>query len=106
MAEHETITTDESLHCVVVTPEETAIDTTARAPMPRSVHAALAQLRDFGAPGVPDEVLARALLVWTGLFGAISYELFGHLHGLIEDFDVFFDHQVKRWGAYLAGEHP
>ena len=29
---------------------------------------------------VPDEVLVRALLVWTGLFGAISYELFGHLH--------------------------
>jgi AcrR family transcriptional regulator len=85
--------------------ERGQIDTTSRGSIPRPVHTALAQLRDFGAPGVPDEVLARALLVWTGLFGAISYELFGHLHGFIDDFDVFFDHQVRRWGAYLAGGH-
>ena len=39
-----------------------------------------ARLRDIAGLAVPDEVLARALLVWTGLFGAISYELFGHLH--------------------------
>jgi AcrR family transcriptional regulator len=81
------------------------IETTAVASIPRPVHADLARLRDLAAPGVPDEVLARALLVWTGLFGAISYELFGHLHGVIEDYDAFFDHQVRRWSAYLVGGH-
>jgi hypothetical protein len=37
------------------------------------------------------------------MFGAISYELFGHLHGIIADYDVFFDHQMRRAGDYLVG---
>jgi len=45
---------------------------------------------------VPDEVLARALVAWTQLFGAISFELFGHFHGVITDADEFFEHQVRR----------
>ncbi len=55
------------------------------------------------APGVPDVVLARGLWIWTQLFGAISFELFGHLHNVIHDFDVFFDHQVAQSGAFLVG---
>jgi AcrR family transcriptional regulator len=79
------------------------IDPAPTAPVPAAVHADLARLRDLAAPDVPDEVLCRALLVWTGLFGAISYELFGHLHGVIDDNDAFFDHQMRRAGLYLAG---
>ena len=82
------------------------IDTTPTASVPRPLHADLSRLRSLAAPGVPDEVLARGLLVWTGLFGAISYELFGHLHRVIEDYDRFFDHQMSRAGAYLVGETP
>ena len=77
------------------------IDPARTAPVPRAVHADLARLRNLAAPGVPDEILGRALLVWTGLFGAISYELFGHLHRIIDDYDAFFDHQIRRAGAYL-----
>jgi AcrR family transcriptional regulator len=79
------------------------IDTTPTAPVPEAVEGDLARLRDLAAPGVPDEVLGRALLVWTGLFGMISYELFGHLHRVIEDYDAFFEHQMRRSGAYLIG---
>jgi AcrR family transcriptional regulator len=79
------------------------IDTTPTTPVPAVVHADLARLRDLAAPGVPDEVLGRALAVWTGLFGTISYELYGHLHRVIDDYDAFFDHQVHRAGAYLVG---
>ena len=61
-------------------------------------------IRDGGAPGVPDEVVARALLVWTQLFGAISFELFGHLHNVIHDYDALFAELVRRTGAYLAGQ--
>ena len=78
------------------------IDVTPTASVPRPVHADLARLRKLAAPGVPDELLARALLVWTGLFGTISYELFGHLYRVIDDYDAFFDHQVRRAGAYLV----
>ena len=80
------------------------IATVSTTPVPRVVHTDLARLRDLAAPGVPDEVLARGLLVWTGLFGAISYELFGHLHGVVADYDAFFDHQMRRAGAYLVGQ--
>jgi hypothetical protein len=79
------------------------IDITPTASVPRAVHADLARLRSLAAPGVPDEILGRALLVWTGLFGTISYELFGHLHRVIDNYDAFFDHQIRRAGAYLVG---
>jgi AcrR family transcriptional regulator len=81
--------------------ESGEIDTGTTVRMPRTVHADLARLRDEAAPGVPDEVLARALLAWTSLFGTISYELFGHLHGLIDDYDAFFDHEMRRVAASL-----
>ena len=45
------------------------------------MHADFVRLRDVAAPDLPDEVLGRVLLVWTAMFGGISYELFGHLHG-------------------------
>lgn len=61
----------------------------------------LARLRSLAAPGVPDAVLSRALLVWTQLFGAISYELFGHLHRVITDYDALFDLQAGRAGDLL-----
>jgi len=78
------------------------IDTTSTGRTARPVHADLSRLRSLAAPDVPDEVLSRALALWTGLFGAISYELFGHFHRVIDDYDAFFDHQVRRAGAYLV----
>ncbi|MCU1485126.1 MAG: TetR family transcriptional regulator [Actinomycetia bacterium] len=70
----------------------------------RAVRADLARLRGL-APGVPDGVLARGMHAWTWLFGHISYELFGHLHGVIEDYDAFFDLQAARTGEWLLGSH-
>jgi len=70
-------------------------------PMPRTVHADLAAMRAAVAPDVPDQVLSRALLVWTQLFGAITFELFGHLHNVIHDYDGFFDVQMRRSAAFL-----
>lgn len=51
----------------------------------------------------PDEVLARSLLAWTGLLGHLGCGFFGHLHGGISDYEAFFDHQVARWSALVAG---
>lgn len=79
------------------------IDTEPTAPVARPLHRDLARLRDAAAPGVPDEVLLRALQAWTGLFGTISYLLFGHLFGVIDDEDAYFDHQVARAGRALVG---
>ena len=33
----------------------------------------------------------RALLAWSALYGTISFELFGHFVGSVEDGDRYFD---------------
>jgi AcrR family transcriptional regulator len=38
-----------------------------------------------------EAVRVRALLAWSSLYGAISFELFGHFVGSVEDADRFFD---------------
>ncbi len=74
-----------------------------RVAIPRTVHSDFVALRELVAPGVPDHVLGPALLVWTGLFGAISFELFGHLHNVIHDHDAFFEAQMRLAGHHLVG---
>ena len=66
----------------------------------RGVRKDFANIRSV-APGVPDGVLSRGLILLTQLFGHISYELFGHLHNGITDYDGFFDLQVRRLAAYV-----
>ena len=70
--------------------------------VPRAVHRDLAALRDVAAPGVPDAVLSRGLMLWTHVLGTISYELFGHLHGVVSDLDAFFDLQARRSARVLV----
>jgi AcrR family transcriptional regulator len=76
---------------------------TARAPLAPAVAADLARLGGWAAPGVTDEVLGRALYVWAQLLGTISLELFGHLHGVVDAYDAFFELQVRRSTAVLVG---
>lgn len=69
--------------------------------MPRTVHADLAGMRELVAPDVSDEVMSRALLVWTQLFGTITFELFGHFQNVIHDYDGFFEVQMHRSATFL-----
>lgn len=49
---------------------------------------------------LPDELLARGLLAWTLLVGAVSFELFGHTHNVVHDEpalrEAFFTDQMRR----------
>ena len=47
--------------------------------------AALAPIRSYLPPGVPAPLVQRALMVWTNLFGVISFELFGQLHNVVAE---------------------
>jgi len=42
-------------------------------------------------PALDETVRVRALLAWSSLFGTISFELFGHFVGSVEDGDRYFD---------------
>lgn len=50
-----------------------------------------------------DEDRGVALLeAWSGIFGAISFELFGHFVGSVADTDAFFTRVVARHAAVLG----
>lgn len=71
--------------------------------LPRTVRADLARLQGdpvFG--GVPPAVFARGMTAWAQLFGALSFELFGRLTNAIEDFQAYFDYQLRAMAMYLG----
>jgi AcrR family transcriptional regulator len=46
-------------------------------------------------PALDETVRVRALLAWSALFGTISFELFGHFVGSVEDGDRYFDRAMS-----------
>ncbi|HQY32823.1 MAG TPA: TetR/AcrR family transcriptional regulator [Actinotalea sp.] len=52
--------------------------------------------------GVAPDLAVRGLMAWTYLFGAVSFELFGHRHGVVADPAAFFDHEVRRIARLLG----
>jgi AcrR family transcriptional regulator len=63
-------------------------------PPPGSFAPDAARLRDTVLAGVPDDVAARTLAAWAGLFGLVSFELFGQFQNVVTDRAAFFDHAV------------
>ena len=52
--------------------------------------AAFADFRAAAGVDLSDEAILRAVTSWGGLLGAISLELFGHLHRAVTDYDAHF----------------
>jgi AcrR family transcriptional regulator len=81
-------------------------------PLPAATAAELRALIE-SAPGpapewtdpAPESMLALAFLLWTQLFGLVSFEVFGRLDTLIEDRPAYFEHQILVLGD-LAGLAP
>jgi AcrR family transcriptional regulator len=67
----------------------------------RAVEPVLAMMPE----GVSSDLMVRGLIAWTYLFGAVSFEVFGHRNNVIADYDVFFDHEVRRL-ALMVGLVP
>lgn len=67
--------------------------------------AALAPIRSYLPPGIPAPLIQRALMVWTGLFGAVSFELYGQLHQVVAedpaDRAAFFADCVRHWIQFI-----
>ncbi len=79
--------------------------------VPRAVRAAIAPVTRFvderippasGLQAPPDDLVVRGLMAWTYLFGAISFELFGHRHNVIADNDTFFADEIDRIGELVG----
>lgn len=78
-------------------PEHGASAGAALDPVPDpALHAAMAPLRAEVPPEVPDALLARGLMAWTHLFGAVSFEVFGHrTFDVLDDPATFFDRETE-----------
>lgn len=72
---------------------------------PASIASDAARVREAIMPGVPDDVIARAMAAWTGLFGMVSFELFGQFDNVIEERAALFDHVMRGLGR-LVGLPP
>jgi AcrR family transcriptional regulator len=59
------------------------------------VRADLAAVRDQIAPQLPEALLLLGMTGWLGLFGTVSFELFGQLNNVIEARAEFFDQQME-----------
>ncbi|WP_166850550.1 TetR/AcrR family transcriptional regulator [Isoptericola sp. BMS4] len=72
------------------------------------VETVVARAREYVAaeglfPGrAPGETTLRVLMAWSTLFGAVSFELFGHLVGSVDDGAAWFDAVAVRLGADLG----
>ena len=53
-------------------------------------------------PALDETVRVRALLAWSALLGTISFELFGHFVGSVEDGDRYFDRVTVDLAALIG----
>lgn len=64
-------------------------------PLNRAMTTEARVIGQLAMPDVPLPVVAGALVVWTLLFGQISFELFGRFEGVVQEPEVLFEHTVK-----------
>jgi AcrR family transcriptional regulator len=69
--------------------------------VPRSMRGDLARIRDLGV-SAPDSTLAAGLAAWAAVMGAISLELFGHLHNVVDEPGALFEVVVEQHALVLV----
>ena len=75
-------------------------------PLPAHVAAEARRLAEVAFPGTPDDAVIRAIEAWTQLFGMVSFELFGHLEGVITDPAAIFDRALLEMGTHVGLPAP
>jgi len=71
------------------------------AELPEALRTELERLGTQLGGDVPPPLLARGLTVWMGMFGAVSFELFGQLHNVVDERDALFEFELDRWIGLL-----
>jgi AcrR family transcriptional regulator len=75
----------------------------ARTPsLPPALAAEVRRIAEVVAGGVDEQAMARGLIAWTELFGALSFELFGRLNNTIDERDAWFDHQMRAMVEWIG----
>jgi hypothetical protein len=74
--------------------------------LPADLRAELERVADAVGARVGEAAIARGMIAWTQLFGALSFELFGQLNNVIEARGAWFDHQVLAMAAFIGLPAP
>jgi hypothetical protein len=72
------------------------------APMPAELREQAETLATGLGVDVPAEISTRLLAAWTQLFGAISFELFGHYVGSVDPADAYFEHLIGQMADFVG----
>ena len=75
-------------------------------PLDADVVAECRRLADLALPHAPDEIVVRAVIAWTQVFGMISFELFGHFHSVIESVEPVFVRALRETGRLVGFPPP
>ncbi|KRC63379.1 TetR family transcriptional regulator [Aeromicrobium sp. Root236] len=59
----------------------------------------IAERSDVDLEALP-ELVMRTLMVWSAIFGTLSFEIFGHLKGSVSDYEGYYEQTTLR----LAGD--
>jgi AcrR family transcriptional regulator len=78
------------------------VEGTPAVPLRRAVRDDLVGLAERAGMDVDPRLAARGLMAWSQLMGAITIELGGHLHNVIDDPVGYFDHAMAVTGALLG----
>jgi AcrR family transcriptional regulator len=68
-----------------------------------ALHREYEMMRDRVAADVSDELLLVGVSAWMNLFGALTFELFGHLHNVLDEPGAHFETMVELLGERIVG---
>lgn len=75
-------------------------------PAPAALAGDMGRIREGVRLDVPDDIAARAVTAWSGLFGTVSFELFGTFNNTIMDGAAYFDHSMALLGRLVGLATP
>jgi AcrR family transcriptional regulator len=71
-------------------------------PLPASLRTEVRRIAGLIGADVAPDVMARCLIAWTELFGAINFEVFGRFNNTIEELEAWYDYQVRAMAEFIG----
>lgn len=72
------------------------------ATLPAPLRTEIRQVAEQLGAKVSAPVMARGMIAWTQLYGAISFELFGRIDNTIDERDAWFDYQARAMATFIG----
>lgn len=72
------------------------------APVSVPLYLEIDRVANLVAPDIPVPIMAKALIAWTELFGALNFELFGRLNNTIDERTDWYDYQTRTMASFLG----